>query len=95
MTLGAIDKAAIEKDGELKTMIRKYFNRLKFTDRSGRPLRLVYVEDMSITSISGTTFIADIEYQWKQGPNRRMESATAKIEKTAGSYKIISFDRNP
>ena len=78
-------------------MIKKYFNRQKFMINAwgGRTVALISFEDLSVKSISGTTFIADIKCRtgiFGTGVSQ-IEYATAKIEKTANSYKVISFDR--
>jgi len=77
-------------------VIKKYFNRQKFMINAwgGRTVALISFEDLSVKSISGTTFLVDIKYRAGGGiSGGRLERATAKIEKTANSYKVISFDR--
>lgn len=63
----------------------------------GKPIiYMVDVKYLSIKSISGTTFTADIKYRyqsWGYSAGSGIEYATSKIEKTARSYKVISFDR--
>ena len=58
-----------------------------------RHLVIASCGDVSVKSISGTTFIIDIEYRQTEGSVNYRGFATAKIEKTADSYKVISFDR--
>ncbi|MCZ6839388.1 MAG: hypothetical protein O7G13_08925, partial [Alphaproteobacteria bacterium] len=93
-----VDKAKVEKDDHLKTVITKYFNKQKFMGRSSaRSLEILDIEDLSVKSISGTTVIVDIKYRaGKFGYGiSHIEYATANIEKTVDSYKVISFDRKP
>ena len=93
-----VDKAEVEKDDHLKSVIKKYFNRQTFMSVShvggGRRIELISFEDLSVKSISGTTFLVDIKYRAGTGlTGGRIGYATAKIEKTADSYKVISFAR--
>ena len=90
-----VDKAEVEKDDHLKSVIKKYFNKQKFQIAfgGGRTVELISFKDLSVKSISGTTFLVDIKYRAGEGSIDRLERATAKIEKTANSYKVISFDR--
>ena len=92
-----VDKAEVEKDDHLKSVIRKYFNRQKFQTIVGgtRTIELINFEDLSVKSISGTTFTVDVKYRAGSigSGSSKLERATSKIEKTADSYKIISFDR--
>ena len=90
----------VENDDRLKSVIKKYFNKWKFLSltMNSEALEMINVEDLTVTSVSGTTFMADIQYRYKGGKDFSGESvrsglATANIEKTADSYKIISFDR--
>lgn len=92
-----VDKAEVEQDKYLKSVIKKYFNKWKFlpTRTVGQTaMEMVGIEDLSVKSISGTMFIADIKFRWTTNFGSGIESATAEIEKTADSYKVISFDRN-
>ncbi len=53
------------------------------------------IEYLSVKSISGTSVIVDIKYRagrFGYGISH-IEYATANIEKTVDSYKVISFDR--
>ena len=79
-------------------MIKNYFNRQKFRiNKFGiQDIEMVDVKYVSVKSISGTTFIADIKHRYEipdYSSISSIEYATSKIEKTAKSYKIISFDR--
>ena len=94
-----VDKAQVENDDHLKSVIKKYFNKQRFRiNRFGivQDIVIADIEDLSVTSVSGTMFIADIKYRYTipdYGSFSHIEYATSKIEKTADSYKIISFDR--
>ena len=88
-----VDKAEVENDDRLKTVIRKHFKGLGFRLYSTYKLEIAYFHDLSVKSISGATFIVDIEYEQMSGPWISYGNATVNIEKTADSYKIISFDR--
>ena len=91
-----VNKSEVEKDSHLKSAIKKHFNRQKFQRILGgtRTVELINFEDLSVESISGTTFLVDIRYRYGWGEaGSPIEYATSKIEKTADSYKIISFDR--
>ena len=97
MVAGSVDKAEVEKDDHLKSVIKTYFNNQKFLKKTDANivLEILDIEGLSVKSISGTTFIADIKYRagiFGTGISS-IEYATSKIEKTAESYKIISFDR--
>ena len=58
-------------------------------------MEMYSITELSVRSISGTTFIVDIKYGIGAGISmaRDYEKATVKIEKTEDSYKIISYDR--
>ena len=93
-----VDKAEVEKDDHLKSVIKKYFNNQKFriNEFGIQDIEMVDVKYVSVKSISGTTFIADIKYRYAlpdYSSISKIEYATSKIEKTAESYKVISFDR--
>ena len=90
-----IDKTEVENDDRLKSVIKNYFKRQRFiTGHSSYQVRIVAFYDVSVKSISGTTFIVDLDFETMAGAQfNNLEKATAKIEKTADSYKIISFDR--
>ena len=89
-----VDKAELENDDHLKAVIKKYFNKWKFLEIRGlgRVMEIVSVEDLSVKSISGSTFITDIHYRYEGNFLNRLGMATSNIEKTANSYRIISFD---
>ena len=88
-----VDKAEVETDDRLKSVIKRYFKNQHFMTRSGKRLEIVYVENVSVESVSGTTFIARINYAFTTGDVSSLGSTTSKIEKTADSYNIISWER--
>ena len=91
-----VNKSEVENDSHLKSVIKKYFKKRKFMIRIGQLAHIVIadIEDLSVKSISGTTFLVDIKYRAGGGVSGgKLERATAKIEKTVDSYKVISFDR--
>ena len=89
-----LDKAEVENDDQLKSVIKKYLNTLGLMNSHARRIGIDYFRDLSVKSISGTTFIVDIIFRadTERGQGK-MGNATVKVEKTADSYKIISFDR--
>ena len=87
-----VDKDEVENDDHLKSVIKQYFKKQVFIWYT-TALKISYLKDLSVKSISGTTFVVDIEYEQTNGNISKGGSATVKIEKTADSYKIISFDR--
>lgn len=91
-----VNKAEVENDGRLKSMIKNYFNKWKFSSLTAAT-EMINVADLSVKSIWGRTFTAEITFLYKAGVSNQGESvqgglATVKIEKTADLYKIISFD---
>ena len=91
-----VNKAEVENDGRLKSMIKNYFNKWKFSSLTAA-IEMINVADLSVKSIWGRTFTAEITFLYKAGVSNQGESvqgglATVKIEKTADLYKIISFD---
>ena len=89
-----VDKTQVENDDQLKSMISKHFKGLRFIFKTKYVLEIHSFQDLSVISISETTFIVDIKYRTStdQGYGK-YENATVEIEKTTDSYKIISFDR--
>ena len=89
-----VDKIEVENDDQLKAVIREHFKRLRFKWNSKYVLVIHSFQDLSIKSISGSTFIVDIQYRSStdQGYGQ-YENAKMKIEKTAESYTVITFDR--
>ena len=89
-----VDKAEVENDDHLKKVIKKYFNRRNFRWWSHK-VEMLIITELSAKSISGTTFIVDIKYEQVVPGVRPISTgrATANIEKTVDSFKIISFDR--
>ena len=91
-----VDNNEIERAARPQAVIKQYLNRKTVTtaDWALNVMEMLNVDYLSVKSISGTTFIVDIAYQWKEERfDRRAGFATSEIEKTADSYKIISFDR--
>jgi competence transcription factor ComK len=93
-----IDKIGVENDYHLKMIIKRYVDNLKIYYFAGRhygKLEIISVLDVSVKTISGTTFILDISYEYsqEQSPSTVLGKARMKIEKTAESYKVISSDK--
>jgi len=92
-----VNKDELENDSHLETVIKKYFEKQKFAipQWGGITIEILDIEKLSVKSISGTRFIADIKYRYGDFGSgySGIEYATSTIEKTANSYKVISFDR--
>ena len=91
-----VDKAEVENDDHLKSVIRKHYDEIKFMNQWSHVLKMHDIEYLSVNAIAGTTFIADIRYRSSKGIGAgygKLENATVEIEKTADSYKVISFNR--
>ena len=90
-----VDKAEVEEDEHLKPVIKKYSNKQNFMMQQGdyKSAEMQSIEDLSVKSISGTSFAVELKHRLGTGPELgRIEYATSQIEKTAESYKFISFD---
>ena len=96
-----VNKDEIENDDNLKTVIKRYFNDKKFmvSKWGGRTIQMLDIENLSIKSVSESTFMVNIKYRYgDDGVSGSsgiggIENGTLKIKKTSTSYEVIRFDR--
>ena len=75
-----VDKAEVEIDDRLKSVIREHFKRLGLIENQ-EYLEIRSFQDLFVKSISGTTFIVDIRYRASAEIGYgKTETATVKIE---------------